>query len=384
MGRRGSGVEVRDGSIRVSYTLPGEGRRRQTLTLNGRPLPPTKANISAAHRLADEIRAKIKYGTFSEAEVFPDAGLGGTLDVEQQLTTWLGAQRIESSTRAGYASAARFWTETIGKQPLRALRLSDILKALATRAHLSGKTINNYVSVLRDALDLAVADRILDRNPAVDVKRAAHQKEPPDPFERKEIDAIVADMHSRAPSAVANMVQFWFWSGLRTSEIAGLRWGAVDWRRGTVRIAEVLVRGEDKARTKTNRVRDVQLNSLALAALTAQKAHTFLAGEHVWLDPRYGTPWTEERAFRRSYWTPSLKRLGIRYRRPYNMRHSYATAMLMAGMNPAFCAGQLGHSVEMFLTTYARWIGGDRDALEMNRLEAVLSPECPREKEKAP
>lgn len=50
----------------------------------------------------------------------------------------------------------------------------------------------------------------------------------------------------------------------------------------------------------------------------------------------------------------------IRYRRPYNMTHCYATAMLMAGMTPAFCAKQLGHSVEMFLTTYSKWIDEDR------------------------
>lgn len=83
-------------------------------------------------------------------------------------------------------------------------------------------------------------------------------------------------------------------------------------------------------------------------------------------------------AFRRSFWTPILKRLGIRYRRPYNMRHSYATAMLMAGMTPAFCAKQLGHSIEMFLTTYAKWMDGEQNALEMARLEStLLSPSCP-------
>jgi integrase len=74
-----------------------------------------------------------------------------------------------------------------------------------------------------------------------------------------------------------------------------------------------------------------------------------------------------------------LKRLGIRYRRPYNMRHSYATAMLMAGMTPAFCAKQLGHSVEVFLTTYSRWIDGSQNDLEMGRLESALSsPKLPQ------
>jgi integrase len=97
-----------------------------------------------------------------------------------------------------------------------------------------------------------------------------------------------------------------------------------------------------------------------------------LAGDFVFLDPRYGKPWTEERAFRRSYWAPTLTALGLRYRRPYNTRHSYATMMLMSGMTPAFCAAQLGHSVGMLLSTYARWLDGEHNAMEMGRLEASL------------
>jgi len=55
------------------------------------------------------------------------------------------------------------------------------------------------------------------------------------------------------------------------------------------------------------------------------------------------------------------------------MRHSYATAILMAGMTPAFYARQLGHYIEMFLRTYARWIDGEQNDLEMRRLEASLA-----------
>jgi hypothetical protein len=43
------------------------------------------------------------------------------------------------------------------------------------------------------------------------------------------------------------------------------------------------------------------------------------------LDPRDGKLWTEERAFRRSYWARMLKALEPRYRRPYSTRHSCAT-----------------------------------------------------------
>lgn len=373
----------------MTFTLEGQPQK-QTLMLGGKPMPPTPANVKYAHRLAAEIRAKIEHGTFSMAEYFPASGAGAALTMTRQLDTWLAAVRIESSTKAGYASAVRFWKAArcddkgtaLGDLALRAVKHSHVLTAIAGRPDLTGKTVNNYVSVLREAMDLAVRDNILQDNPVAEVPRAKHQKPPPDPFSREEAEAIVAEMGRRHAGQVANLVEFWFWTGLRTSEIAGLKWPHVDLASGAILVAEVTVRGEHKDKTKTAVARTVKLNSRALAAIQRQRAHTQVAGAEVFLDPRYNTPWNEERAFRRSFWTPTLRLLGIRYRRPYNMRHSYATAMLMAGMTPAFCAKQLGHSVEMFLRTYSKWLNGEQDALEMQRLEMALSsPNLPSKTE---
>lgn len=389
MGRAGSGVEVRESSIRLRFTYEGK-RHAETLMMNGEPMAPTAANVKYANRLAIEIKERIRHGTFSMVEYFPANGAGAALDVAAQLDVWLAAQRLEKSTLDGYASAARFWKATVcdpktglalGDKALRALRTSHILTALASRPELSGKTVNNYVAVLREAIQLAVTDKILTENPVLDVPTAKHQKEPPDPFSREELESLCADVQARHPGQVANLVEFWFWTGMRTSEVFGLQWDNVDLASGSVLVIEAVVRGLRKDRTKTNVARTVKLNSRALAALQQQRRHTQVAGGPVFHDPRYDTPWTDERAFRRSFWTPALKRLGIRYRRPYNMRHTYATVMLMAGMNPAFCAKQLGHSVEMFHKTYARWLDGDQNDREMARLEnALLAPERPRDK----
>jgi integrase len=56
--------------------------------VNNEPMKPTKANIAYAHRLADEIKTKIRLGTFSMVEYFPDSGQdGGTLKVGPWLDT---------------------------------------------------------------------------------------------------------------------------------------------------------------------------------------------------------------------------------------------------------------------------------------------------------
>jgi integrase len=376
MGRTGSGIEIRPGSIRFTF-LPG----RPTLQVNGKPLKPTPANLAYARRLAAEIRQKVALGTFSMLEYFPANGnAGAPLTVAAWLDTWLAAQRVEHSTRAGYSSAVKFWKAAFGHKSLRALMHSDILGALAARPELSGKTVNNYADVLHQAMALAVRDKLLHEDPSAGLPRATWQRDPPDPFTLEETERIIAALPDLP------LVEFWFFTGMRTSEIAGLHWSSVDLASGYVRVQEALVRGQEKDRTKTGVSRDVLLNSRAMVALQRQRGLSQLAGEHVWIDPRYGTPWTEERAFRRSYWTPTLRRLGIRYRRPYNMRHTYATMMLMAGRTPAWCAGQLGHSVEVFLRTYARWLGGAQDAREVAAFETWLSdtsPILPRSSEKS-
>jgi integrase len=379
MGR--SGIDVREKSIRVTFTVNGK-QERPTLMLNGKPMSPTPANIKYAERLAAEIKEKIRLGLFSMAEYFPASVSESTQHtLSFQLDQWLTTQRIEESTKAGYLSAIKFWKNVecdgagtlLGDKAMRALLTSHIQRAIATRPDLSGKTINNYVSVLREAIELAVTDNVLRENPVEKVPRAKHQKAPPDPFTREEAEIIIADMYARQPEQVANFVEFWFWAGPRTSEIFAQRWPNVDLASGKVKVTEAIVRGVQKDRTKTNVERLIHLNSRSLAAITRQRKFTQMEGESVFHDPRYDTPWIDERAFRRSYWTPTLKRLGIRYRRPYNMRHTYATQMLMAGMNPAFCAAQMGHSVEVFHKTYAKWLHGAQNELEMQRLETALS-----------
>lgn len=384
MASKASGVENRGTSIRLSFVLvKGEPPVRKTLTINGEPMKPTPANLRYAERIAAEIRDKVRLGAFRMSDYFEEEA-GPSMLLAALMKRWLGAQRIEGSTKAGYGSAIKFWTEAtierqrgravpMGSVPINEVLRSDILTVIAGRADLSGKTINNYASVLREAFQLAVEDGLLADNPAGKIPRARHQSPPPDPFSLEETEAVIAYCAAKFPGQIHNLVEAWFFGGYRTSEIAGMKWPSIDFRRNEVLVHEALVRGVEKDKTKTGVARLVKLNSRAMAAIKRQKAHTFLAGEHVFVDPRNGGAWIEERAFRRSYWTPALKSLGIRYRRPYQMRHTFATMMLMSGATPAWCAKQMGHSIEMFLRTYAKWIDGAHDDLQMQRLETFIA-----------
>ncbi|MBA4109783.1 MAG: hypothetical protein C0487_09335 [Leptothrix sp. (in: Bacteria)] len=65
-----------------------------------------------------------------------------------------------------------------------------------------------------------------------------------------------------------------------------------------------------------SRVRDVELNDDAIAALIAQKSATFLAQEHVWHNPRTASPSEADAQIRKTPWQSLCTRAGVRYREP--------------------------------------------------------------------
>jgi integrase len=63
----------------------------------------------------------------------------------------------------------------------------------------------------------------------------------------------------------------------------------------------------------------------------------------------------------------------IRPRPAKNTRHTYATVMLMANAKPSWAAAQLGHSLDVFLKKYAKWIPGADRGEELAKVEAFTN-----------
>ncbi len=68
-----------------------------------------------------------------------------------------------------------------------------------------------------------------------------------------------------------------------------------------------------------------------------------MVGQEVFHSPRTSAPWEGDDAIRKTAWVYALKKTGLRYRRPYQTRHTYASMMLTAGENPVWVAAQMGH-----------------------------------------
>ena len=61
-------------------------------------------------------------------------------------------------------------------------------------------------------------------------------------------------------------------------------------------------------------------------------------------------------------WQRTLRRLAIRYRKPYLARHTSVSWNLMLGRNPLRVAKEHGHRISTMFSVYAAWIEGAVEA----------------------
>lgn len=381
-GRKGTGVEPRDNSIRVNFTWQ-EARCRETLKVNGVPILPTPPNIAYATRLMVQVNQRIATNTFVYGDFFPDSPRAAKpADKEAAPTlaaagaTWLQSKgRLAAATRSQYENDLTFWYGILGRDTIiTELKHSDVAAKIGAHPWPSNKRHNNALIPLRGMFALHGRDLPEMVNPTVGVENAQVQKNPPDPFELDEAEAIIERMFKDFPPQLGLYFEEAFFTGLRPEEEIALMWDDCDWRRQYARIQRSKTFKGTIGPIKTYQVRDLELNFRALGALQRMKEFTLLkpAG-YVFEHPDLCQPWHDERAQRDTFWKPVLKRLGIRYRRPYNTRHTYATMCLMAGAAPAWVARQLGHkNSKMLHEVYAKWIDGADKGREKAKLEEVL------------
>ena len=200
------------------------------------------------------------------------------------------------------------------------------------------------------------------KDPTEGIADQKTQKAKPDPFTPDEVELILSELAKRHGAEIADYFAFSFFAGLRASEQIALQWDDVDLRQKSVLIWRTRVMLQDKERTKTNVERMVELNSRALEVLQRQRARTAIRGKEVFQNPNTGEPYQDEQSQGR-VWRLTLRSIGIRYRAPKECRDTSVTLALMAGANPMWVAMQHGHSVQVMMRDYAKWIpNADRGA----------------------
>lgn len=375
--REFAGVEEHYGKIRISFQYQG-ARCRETLDLAW-----SVPNARAASKLRDEIRQRIKIGAFRYHEYFPDSPNAtrfghlrkGAPTFGELAKQWLdGHDHIAPSTKLGYRKILNaYWMPSLWDRPIDQITSGELKTITASHEWKSNKTRNNAVGPLRQVFAQALDDGFIDANPAEKVKMAKVQTPDPDPLTLEEVEVILAYMRKTFPEPILNYFEFAFFTGLRTSEIIALPWDMIDFRSETLLVRWSRAGNATRKLTKTGEKRDIEMNSRAMAAIKRQKAHTFLAGKEVFINPNTGESFISDKR-PREWWDRALRACGLRHRVAYQTRHTFATLNLMAGANPMWVARQMGHStMKMTLDKYGRWIPDADKGRERGKLELQLS-----------
>ncbi len=328
-------------------------------------LEATKENFKKAKKFVKLIDAEIANGIFEYEKHFPH---GAKIErfaprredkpFNQYFADWLAGKVLKETTRRNWESA--FWKHLypfFKDRLLSAITRADIRlfqKGLVDKG-LEPSTINDKpMKVLRMLLHQAYVDEIIPKNPALAVRRLPQGITDVDPFTVEEREAIIKGFQRLAPH-YANYVICAFWTGWRPNEACALKWPRVDFRQGKILIREGRVLGQTGIPKSAGSLRDIDLLPPVRQALTAQKALSSLVGDYVFLDEAQ-RPVNQE-LFRMKVWEPVLKRLGVRYRPPYQMRHTFATMAISAGENINWVARMLGHkSPVVTLEKYNRYV----------------------------
>ena len=227
----------------------------------------------------------------------------------------------------------------------------------------TSKAIRNMLIPLRSVMEDALNDGLIEFNPFDRIALAKLIRQTSkasdyviQPFTQAECDLILKACRSDEWP----MYQFWLNTGLRPGELQALEWRHINFDNATARIEQNQVVGVVKAPKTAAGIRSVELNPEAIKALEAQKTMSCLRGQRVFLNHATLQPWSTDAQVRKNSWLPLMKRSGIEYRNPYQIRHTYASTLLTAGANPWYVAQQLGHEdVEMVFRTYGKFIRED-------------------------
>jgi integrase len=328
---------------RLSYVDPLSGRRRSVSFY--------AASAEAVRDKLDAARERIK----AEAPV-RDSATQLADWIEHWSATALEASSRKESTKALYRNLAR---KHLSPAPLGTIRLDalrkthiDALIVKLRKQRLSGSTIRQVYTVVRAALDDAVLDGLIARNPCTLVKRPTVER-----TEAKHLDAgtVAAVLKAAEGLRYHQVLVLIAATGLRRGEALALRWEHVNLTDGSLKVAATVGRvGDELVITEPKSPRSRRTVPLSPAVVSLLKAHKpAQAAERL----HAGNRWTDSGlVFTTEFGGPvdprnvlrtieiAAKAAGVENVGVHTLRHSAAVAWLEAGVHIKAVADLLGHS----------------------------------------
>lgn len=414
-----TGVENHGGTLRIWFNYKGK-RVRENLGV-----PDTMKNRKLAGELRSSVVFSIRMGSFDYATRFPESpnlelfGIASKeITVSQLVKKWLSLKEMEIASRTlhSYESVMDNMLQKLGPHKLASsINQEDILfirRELLTGYQTPGggkktivkgrsvATVNQYLSITSGVFKFAVDNGYIGQNPFAGVSLLKKSRQPPDPLTKEEFIRFIDACHQRQ---LKNLWVLAVYTGLRHGELCALAWEDVDLKEGTLMVRRNRTKLKEftlpKTLASTDRV--IHLIQPAIDVLKDQAELTRLGKQHQInvVTREYGrsvnhsctfvfSPRVADKSQRagdcysmnsiNKTWDAAMKRAGIRHRKAYQSRHTYACWSLAAGANPNFIANQMGHAdAQMVFKVYGAWMP-ESNALQVEMLNRQLTNYVPR------
>ncbi|MBA7581230.1 putative prophage phiRv2 integrase [subsurface metagenome] len=355
-------------------TGPDGKPQRHTETVSGH-----KAD---AQRRLTELLSSIDKGVYTPP---------GRLTVAQHLHRWLsGYVRTNCSLRtldAALSIVENHLIPALGNTQLKHLHpqaiqsyYSQALAGTPTCKKLSARSVHYHHRILKQSLKYAVRQGYLGRNPCELVDPPKPHRKPMRTLTPGELEVL---LEAAADNRFYPVYYMAVSTGLRQAELLGLRWRDIDLDYASISVSRVLYKrrgicqfNEPKTAHSRRRVamtpklaiflkkyfEERQLLWLELDKILSLDDLVFANVEGLPLDPG-----VLSHNFARL-----VKRAGLEHVRMHDLRHTFASLMLLRGAKPKVISEALGHaSVAFTMDTYSHIIEGmQEDAMAL--LDEVL------------
>ncbi|GIL29925.1 site-specific integrase [Actinocatenispora comari] len=305
--------------------------------------------------------------------VYVDQRAGRIRLTDYATTRWLPAQvHLRSNSTETYDRHLRnHILPALGERPIGSLGRSD-MKAFVTAisGKLSASTVHTVFAVLRSLMQSAVDDQVIGVNPCSRVPLPRVTAHAVEPLPAEALLALCEAITERYRLAVV----LGFGLGLREGEALGLTVPQVDFLRRRVLVREQAQNGElVELKTAASR-RTVPADDWVLAEITKHMQRDgYREGPGGVLVTNRSWKIAQRSSFGHC-WREAVDRAGLPAgTRFHDLRHTYASALIRANVNPKAVQTRLGHAtITETMDTYGHLFPDDAD-LGRGAVEALLA-----------
>lgn len=287
------------------------------------------------------------------------------ITLKDYLVQWLEIKKmcVEKSTFSSYSSNITYHIiPSIGMIALHKLNVIHIQKCY--KSALDNGVSNNSIlllhRILKTALNLAVKQNIISRNPADFVEIPKKEKTSIQTWTEEEVKRFL--LHSQESRYhIAYLIAIT--TGMRLGEVLGLRWQDVDFRNHTVTINQT-VGGDDKVKNTAKTNASKRTIPVPVETIEAIKKHRIQINKE---KLRMGSAYQDldlincnesggvlkRDPFRRKFYK-EINNAKVKKIKIHDLRHTHATILLKQGVNPKIISERLGHTdISLTLRVYS-------------------------------